>query len=161
DEPSETVIPIARYVALPGRGVWAGALFEFHAFDELYSRLGQNLGVVGLLATGGTVLLRIPELPQSPAQGTNVAQSPAFKEALEHPGAGIVEGLGPLVNIPMLYGYERVYGYELLVVAGRSRDDTLAPWRDRRRTTLWVTGASSVLLAVFTVLLAHYLAARQ
>src|SRR5690349_14275600 len=71
DDPREVVIPVARYVALPGRGVWAGALFDFHAFDELSARLGPNLGVVALLSSSGTVLFRIPELTQDPAQGVS------------------------------------------------------------------------------------------
>ena len=163
DLSGEWVIPIARHVITPDRdGVWAGALFEFAAFENVYRRFGQDLRAMGLISGEGTVLAMIPKgVAGSLAPGSSVADNALFVRASKRPESGVVEGFGPAMRMNMLYGYERVHGYDMTILAGQSRDAALEPWRDRRRTTLMVTGVASALIVLMTVLLSHYSVTRH
>ncbi len=163
DHAGTRVIPAARYVARAGGGgIWAGALFGFGAFDELYARLGGDLRIIGLIASDGTVLVRAQTGSATDIlPGTNVASSELFKRAIQQPYSGVVEGFSPRLGVKMMYGYEQVHGYDMTILAGQTLEAILAPWTERRLNSLILTGASSVLLVLMTALLSHYLAARR
>ena len=163
DLSGEWVIPVARHVITPDRdGLWVGALFEFAAFEDVYRRFGQDLRVMGLISGDGTVLAMVPrDVAPSLAPGASVADNALFMLASKRPESGVVEGFGTAMGINMLYGYERVHGFDMTVLAGQARDAALEPWRDRRRTTLMVTGVASALIVLMTVLLSHYSATRR
>jgi signal transduction histidine kinase len=157
------VIPIARHVVTADRdGVWAGALFDFAAFEDLYRRLGRDLRLMGIVATDGTVLAIIPR-DTTPAlvPGVDVSRNPLFRLAMKQPESGVVEGFGNAMGTAMLYGYQRVHGFDMTLLAGQTLDNVLAPWRDRRRTTMLVTGASSALILLMTGLLSRAIATRR
>ncbi len=61
----------------------------------------------------------------------------------------------------MIYGYERVHGYDMTIFAGQSRELVLAPWKDRRRTTLMVTAGASMVIGLLTWVLGRHLAPRR
>lgn len=161
DRAGALVIPVARHIVTANRdGIWAGALFEFAAFENLYQQLGRDVRVMGLIAANGTVLAMLPR-NASPAltPGVSIADNELFRRARRQPEGGVVEGFGNAMGTEMLYGYERVHGYDMTIMAGQARAVALAPWRDRRRTTLMVTGAASALIIVITALLARAQAA--
>ncbi len=64
-------------------GLWAGALFDFAAFDDLYKRVGRDLRLMGLLAQDGTVLILMPHERQCLAltPGASVAENSLFRLA--------------------------------------------------------------------------------
>lgn len=157
------VFPVARHIITPERdGVWAGALFDFEALDDLFARLGREAKVIGLISGDGTVLSVLPkDVSPSLAPGTSVSENELFRRAMKHPESGVVEGFGAAMGTNMLYGYELVHGYDMSILTGQTRDAALAPWRDHRRTTLTATGAASLLLIVMTALLSHYSATRR
>ena len=163
DMSGQMVFPVARHIITPERdGVWAGVLFEFAGLDDLFRRLGGDVKVIGLISGDGTVLSVLPR-DVSPAltPGASVSENELFRRAMKHPEAGVVEGFGEAMGTNMLYGYERVHGYDMSILAGQTRDVALEPWRGHRRTTLMVTGAASVILIVMTALLSHYSATRR
>jgi signal transduction histidine kinase len=163
DGSGQMVFPVARHIITPERdGVWAGVLFEFAGLDALFARLGHDVKVIGLISGDGTVLAVLPK-DVSPllVPGASVSENELFRRAMKHPEAGVVEGFGEAMGTNMLYGYERVHGYDMSILTGQTRDVALEPWRDHRRTTLMVTGAGSLLLIVMTALLSHYSATRR
>ena len=160
EAPGGVVIPIARHMITPDRdGVWGGALFEFGAFADMYRRFGRDLRLMGIIAYDGTVLAAVPE-GAAPAlkPGANVADNVLFRDAMKQPDSGVVEGFGAEMQAEMLYGYQRLNGFDAVLFAGQTRDAVLAPWRDRRRTTLIVTGAASALILVITWTLGLHIA---
>jgi signal transduction histidine kinase len=163
DRAGQMVFPIARHIITPERdGVWAGVLFEFAGFEALFTRLGHDMKLIGLISGDGTVLAVLPkDVSPQLAPGVSVSENELFRRAMKHPEAGVVEGFGQAVGTNMLYGYEQVHGYDMSILTGQTRDAALAPWRDHRRTTLMVTGAGSLLLIVMTALLSHYSATRR
>ena len=163
DLSGDWVIPIARHIITPDRdGIWAGALFEFAAFEDIYRRFGEDLRVMGLISGDGTVLAMIPkDVAPKLTPGASVADNPLFVRANRHPESGVVEGFGNAMGTNMLYGYERVHGYDMSILAGQTRDAALEPWRDRRRTTFVVTGVASALVVLMTAVLSHYSATRH
>jgi signal transduction histidine kinase len=163
DLSGQMVFPVARHIITPERdGLWAGVLFEFAGLDELFTRLGQDVKVIGLISGDGTVLAMLPkDVSPQLAPGVSVSENELFRRAMKHPESGVVEGFGEAMGTNMLYGYERVHGYDMSILTGQTRDSALQPWRDHRRTTLMVTGVASLLLIVMTALLSHYSATRR
>jgi len=163
DKSGQMVFPVARHIITPERdGVWAGVLFEFAGLEDLFARLGQDVKLIGLISGDGTVLSVLPkDVSPQLAPGVSVSENELFRRAMKHPESGVVEGFGQAMGTNMLYGYERVHGYDMSILTGQTREAALAPWRDHRRTTLMVTGAASVLLVVMTLLLSHYSATRR
>jgi hypothetical protein len=63
ERPGEFVIPVAQRVAWgQGATLWAGALFSFDGFDDLYRQFSDQVVTIGLITTDGTVLVRAPKL---------------------------------------------------------------------------------------------------
>ncbi len=159
ERPGDLVIPIAQRVAWgEGLTLWAGALFSFDGFDELYRQTSEAITVMGLIATDGTILVRTPKLERRDlSPGANIASSDMFRRAIAQGHAGILEGEGPMIKQPMIYAYDLVSGYPIYITAGQSREAALAPWRERRRMSMAATAAFSVLVLAMTALLNHYI----
>lgn len=155
---NELVIPIAQRVAWgEGSTLWAGALFSFDSFDDLYRQFTDQVATIGLIAADGTVLARAPKLGgRDVAAGGSVASEDVFRQAIAQGNAGIVEGYGTVIKKEAIYAYDLVNGYPLYVSAGQSRDAALAPWRDRRQVSLAAATVFSVLVLTMTALLNHY-----
>jgi PAS domain S-box-containing protein len=153
------VIPIAQRVAWGESGaLWAGALFSFDGLDNLYRQFQDQILLMGLISTDGTVLELASNLDRRTLDvGANVSSNELFRRAIAQGNAGIVEGYGKSVKQDVIYAYELVNGYPLYIVAGQARDAALAPWRDRRRTSIAATAAFSAVVLVMTALLNHYM----
>lgn len=157
------VIPVARRTTTPdGRSLWAGALFDFYEFDLLHTRVAGDASIMGLVASDGTVLMLIPRggrPGKGPAVGTNISGNPLFKESLQRPATGSVEGYSPGYGAQMMFAYDRVNGFPISVIAGEPVDVVLSRWVARRNTTLTVAAGASVLVIIMTGLLRYYLRA--
>jgi PAS domain S-box-containing protein len=159
ERPGDLVIPIAQRVAWgEGLTLWAGALFSFEGFDELYRQFSEQMAVMGLFAVDGTILARAPKSDRREASaGANVGSSALFRRALAQGNAGIIEGYGPIIKMPMIYAYDLVSGYPIYIAAGQSKDAVLASWQERRRMSIAATAAFSALVLAMTALLNHYI----
>jgi PAS domain S-box-containing protein len=158
ERPGDLVIPIAQRVAWgEGLSLWAGALFSFDGFDELYRQSDHQVAVVGLVAADGTILMRAPKIAnRDVAAGVSIAATDMFRSVLAQGHAGVVEGFGPTLKKPMIYAYDMVSGYPLYIAAGQSKEAALAGWRERRRMSMAATAAFSALVLLMTALLNHY-----
>jgi PAS domain S-box-containing protein len=159
ERPNDLVIPVAQRVAWgQGLTLWAGALFSFDGFDELYRQFSNQVATIGLIAAEGTILVRAPKTSRDAGTaGVNVASNDLFRRAIAQGHAGVVEGYGPIIKKRMIYGYDLVNGYPIYLVAGQSQDAALAPWRERRRMSIAATAAFSALVLAMTALLNHYI----
>jgi len=169
DAPGDaTLLPIARRVqSASDRGLWAGALFDFRAFEPLRTQLGGPGGIVALLGRDATLLAIMSSAAGPPpgrlVVGERYASSPLVRQALESIAggwdSGTVQGYAPVYGAPMVFSYARVRDYPFIVATGRPLAAILAPWWERTITTLVVTGAFSALVLAMTLLLSHSLRA--
>lgn len=159
ERPGELVIPIAqRLTSGESSSAWAGGLFNFGGFDELYAQFRDQIVMMGLIAADGTILMRVPKVGgHDVSAGDNVASSTLFQAAIAGGNAGIIEGYGTVVKKDVLYAYDLLNGYPLYIVTGQTRDAALAPWRERRQMSIGATSAFTALMLVMTALLNHYI----
>jgi PAS domain S-box-containing protein len=159
ERPGDLVIPIAQRVAWgEGLTLWAGALFSFDGFDELYRQSSDQVAVMGLFAADGTILVRAPKIGRGDGSaGANVGSNDVFRRAVSQGHAGVVEGYGPVIKKQVIYAYDLVTGYPIYLAAGQSKDAALAPWRERRRMSMAATAAFSAMVLAMTALLNHYI----
>jgi PAS domain S-box-containing protein len=159
ERPNSLVIPIA--VRVPwGKGMtlWAGALFSFAGFDDLYRQFGDQVALIGLIATDGTVLVRSTQAGgHDQGVGNNIASMEVFRAARAQGHSGIVEGYGTAIHELVIYSHEDLNGYPMSIVAGQSKEAALAPWRARRDKSIAATAAFSALVMVMTAQLNHYI----
>ena len=161
DDPERSgdlVIPIAQRVpAGDGTSAWAGGLFSFEGFDDLYAKFRDQILMMALIGADGTILVRAPRVHgHDVSAGDNIAGSEAFQRALMIGNAGVLEGYGKVVKKDVIYGYERMNDFPLYIVAGQERDTALAPWRERRQMSIGATAAFTALVLVMTAILNHY-----
>ena len=157
ERPGELVIPIAQRVALGEGSAWAGGLFSFDGFDELYGQFRDQIVVMALIAADGTILVRAPKVQgRDVSAGDNVASNELFQRAIAGGNAGIIEGYGSVIKTDVIYAYDLMNGYPVYIVAGQARDAALAPWRERREMSIGATAAFTVLMLVMTAILNHY-----
>jgi two-component system, NarL family, sensor kinase len=159
DRPNSLVIPIALRVPWgKGMTLWAGALFSFAGFDDLYQQFGDQVDLIGLISTEGTVLVRSTHATgHDQAVGDNIASMEVFRAARAQGRSGIVEGYGTVIRKLVIYSHEDLNGYPVSLVAGRIKEAALGPWRARRDRSIAATAAFSALVMVMTAQLNHYL----
>ena len=157
ERPDTVVIPIAQRVTW-GKDLtlWAGALFSFDGFDDLYRRSSDQIEWMGLIASDGTLLVRVP-LDLNLTAGANLASNDLFRRAVAQGNEGVVDGYGRFLKRDMIYAYDLMNGYPIYIIAGQSRDAALAPWRGRRRMAVETMSAFSALVLGMTALLNHSL----
>ncbi|HEY2534905.1 MAG TPA: histidine kinase [Xanthobacteraceae bacterium] len=155
----QLVIPIAQRVASgESSSAWAGGLFSFDGFDELYGQFRDQILTMGLIAADGTILVRVPKVGgRDVAAGDNVSSNEAFRRAIAGGNAGVIEGYGSVVKKDVIYAYDLLNGYPVYIIAGQARDAALASWRERRQMSIGATAAFTVLMLVMTALLNHYI----
>jgi len=153
------LIPIAQRVAWgQGSKLWAGALFSFDGFDELYGHFSDQVATIALVAGDGTVLSRAPKVGgRDVSAGSSIASTELFRQVIAQGNAGIVEGYGSVLKKEVIYAYDLLNGYPLYVAAGQVRDAALAPWRERRQMNLAGAAAFSAIVLIMTALLNHYI----
>ncbi|HVH84976.1 MAG TPA: PAS domain S-box protein, partial [Steroidobacteraceae bacterium] len=158
------LVPIARHVpSTTNTNLWAGALFDFRAFESLRTQLGGPGGVIFIVTRDGTLLAAMEDKPAHGVIGRNYSSSPAFAAAKRYLASGwdsgTVEAYAPVYGTRMLFGFAQLPQYAALIATARPLDSILAPWHERTVTTLVVTGAFSALVLAMTFLLSHSLRA--
>ena len=158
ERPGELVIPIAQRVASGDSSTaWAGGLFSFYGFDDLYGQFRDQIMMTALIAADGTILVRVPKVAgRDVSAGDSVASNELFQRAIAGGNAGILEGYGSVLKKDMIYSYDLLNGYPFYVVAGQTRDLALASWRERRQMSIGATAAFTALILVMTAILNHY-----
>jgi len=161
EDPHRLVIPIARRAAR-GRDsvIWAGALFSFEGFDQLFQQFGGEVGLVGLIAADGTVLRAASTLaPLAAVTGQSMRENALFRRSIANGPRGIAEGYGQYLRRDMIYAYDLVSGYPLYVVTGQARDLMFAGWQERRRISIATATAFGAFVLITTAFLSHYMRA--
>jgi PAS domain S-box-containing protein len=158
------LVPIARHVpSATNPNLWAGALFDFRAFESLRTQLGGPGGLIGLFTKDGTLLAAMEDEPRRAMVGRNYSSSPAFKQAIRYLASGwdsgTVEEYAPALGTRMIFAFAQLRQYPAIVVTARPLDAILTQWHERTVTTLVVTGAFSALVLAMTFLLSHSLRA--
>jgi PAS domain S-box-containing protein len=158
ERPGALVIPIAQRVASGESKAWAGGLFSFDGFDELYGQFRDQILTMGIIAADGTILVRIPKVEgRDIAAGGSIASNETFQRAIAAGNAGISEGYGTVAKEDVIYAYELMNGYPIYIIAGQGRNAALASWRERRQMSIGATAAFTMLMLVMTAILNHYI----
>jgi PAS domain S-box-containing protein len=159
ERPGQLVIPVAQRVASgESSSAWAGGLFSFDGFDEIYGQFRNELLMMALISADGTILVRVPKVRgRDVSAGDSVASNELFHRAIAAGNAGIIEGYGTVFKKDMIYAYDLMNGYPVYIVAGQARDAALASWRGRRQMSIGATAAFTALMLVMTALLNHYI----
>lgn len=158
ERPGELLIPVAqRLSASEDSTAWAGGLFSFNGFDDLYGQFRDQILMMGLIAADGTILVRAPRMRDRDVAGESVASTEVFRRAIAGGNAGVIEGYGTVIKKDVIYAYDLMNGYPVYIVAGQGWDAALAPWRERRRMSISATAAFTALMLVMTAVLNHYI----
>ena len=160
----DLLVPIARRVLAPADAdLWAGALFDFRAFEALRTQLGGPGGVIALVALDGTLLAAMEDAPRHLSVGSNYASAPAFQQGTRYLASGwdsgTIESYAPAYGTRLVFAFAQLRQYPALIITARPLEAILAPWHERTTTTLAVTGAFSALVLAMTFLLSHSLRA--
>ncbi|MFC7518803.1 EAL domain-containing protein [Herbaspirillum sp. GCM10030257] len=109
-------------------GVIAAAVEPRH-FHQFYKSIKPgNDGVVSLLGTDGTLMLRVPD--QHGIEGKKLNPLPRFVGMLPHANVGSYSAKSSVDNVERIYFYRRVRGRPLVVLVGIGEREVLAPWRN-------------------------------
>jgi diguanylate cyclase (GGDEF)-like protein/PAS domain S-box-containing protein len=126
-------------------GVIAAAVEPSH-FHRFYESIkpGKD-GVVSLLATDATLMLRVPNIQGT--EGKKMNPLPRFVEMLPRANAGSYRARSSVDNIERIYFYRRVQGRPLVVLVGIGEREVLAPWRNTAQAYTAVSVAFLLLVA--------------
>lgn len=130
-------------------------------FVKFYERFDIGLdGSASLLNNSGIMLARSHD-ETSAYVGRDLSHAPLFREWERRPAAAVYYFKSPLDGVQRLSYYQRSSRYPLMVLASKSQDDALAPWR-RAATirTIFVLGLV-LLIALIGFYLVRQLWQRQ
>jgi len=153
EHPRESATPVARLVRHYNGDSWAGALIAFDRLDRLYRQVESDVSAIAMVSADGTILLRVPVLPDRDLRGLHVEQTDLFRKAVQAPPGVIVEGIAPYTGLPLVIAVNRVESYPILVGAMRYRDSMLASWRAERREILLLAAILTAVVVGMTWLL--------
>ncbi|WBL79700.1 diguanylate cyclase [Bradyrhizobium xenonodulans] len=130
-------------------------------FVKFYERfdIGPNSSA-SLLNNSGIMLARSHD-EASAFVGRDLSNAPLFKEWEKRPAAAVYYFKSPLDGVQRLSYYQRSSRYPLIVLASKSQDDVLAPWRGAATIrTVFVLGLV-LLIALIGFFLVRQLWQRQ
>lgn len=130
-------------------------------FVKFYERfdLGPN-GSASLLNNSGIMLARSRD-ESGAFVGRDLSNAPLFKGWDSRPAAAVYYFKSPLDGVQRLSYYQRSSRYPLIVLASKSQDDVLAPWRRAATTRMTVVLGLVLLIAVIGFYLVRQLVQRQ
>ncbi|MBR0723432.1 sensor domain-containing diguanylate cyclase [Bradyrhizobium manausense] len=130
-------------------------------FAKFYERFdfGPN-GSVSLLNNAGIMLVRTRD-ESGAFVGRDMSNAPLFKNWESRPAAAVYYFKSPLDGVQRLSYYQRSSRYPLFVLASKSKDDVLAPWRHAAATRAIVVFGLVLLIAVIGFYLVRQLSQRQ
>ncbi|WP_314953004.1 diguanylate cyclase domain-containing protein [Bradyrhizobium cosmicum] len=125
------IITASRRINDPDGGFAGVALLTIDVsyFVKFYERfdIGPN-GSASLLNNGGIMLARSHD-ESSAFVGRDLSNAPLFREWKKRPTAAVYYFKSPLDGVQRLSYYQRSSRYPVMVLASKSQDDVLAPWR--------------------------------
>ncbi len=161
-ESTRWVVPIAARVRTgPTSTGWAGALLSFAGLEQLNRRFGDQVSELALLGLDGTVLANVGKGKLDLYTGRNVSGAELLRRSVASGRGGMIEGIGAIIRVPMIFAYLPLSSYRIYAAAGQSRDAVLAGWRIRRRQMILATTAFSALVLILTAFLGHYMSASR
>lgn len=130
-------------------------------FSKFYERFdfGPN-GSASLLNTAGIMLARTGDERET-FVGRDLSNAPLFREWKSRPAAAVYYFKSPIDGVQRLSYYQRSSNYPLMVLAGKSQDDVLAPWRHAAATRMIFVLGLVLLIAVIGFYLVRQLLHRQ
>ena len=157
------IITASRRIDHPD-GSFAGvALLTIDAgyFTKFYERfdVGPN-GSASLLNNAGIMLARSRD-ESGAFVGRDLSNAPLFRDRDHRPDAAIYYFKSPLDGVQRLSYYQRSDRYPLMVLASKSQDDVLAPWRHAATARAIFVLGLVLLIAVIGFYLVRQLLLRQ
>ncbi|TYL85499.1 diguanylate cyclase [Bradyrhizobium rifense] len=157
------IITASRRINHPD-GSFAGVVLltiDVDYFVKFYERfdVGPN-GSVSLLNNDGIMLARSRD-DGGVFIGRDLSNAPLFREWESRPAAAVYYFKSPLDSVQRLSYYQRSSRYPLMVLASKSQDDVLAPWRRATAVRLTVVLGLVLLIAVIGFYLVRQLLQRQ
>lgn len=157
------IITASRRINHPD-GSFAGVVLltiDVAYFAKFYERfdVGPN-GSASLLNNAGIMLARAHD--ESGAYvGRDLSNAPLFRERESRPAAAVYYFRSPIDGVQRLSYYQRSSNYPLMVLASKSQDDVLAPWRHAAATRMIFVLGLVLLIAVIGFYLVRQLLHRQ
>ena len=157
------IITASRRINHPD-GSFAGVALltiDVDYFVKFYQRfnVGSN-GSAALLNNGGIMLARSGD-ESGAFVGRDLSNTPLFREWESRPAAAVYYFKSPLDNVQRLSYYQRSGRYPLMVLASKSQDDLLAPWRRAAAVRVTIVLGLVLLIAVIGFYLVRQLSQRQ
>ncbi|WP_426422700.1 sensor domain-containing diguanylate cyclase [Bradyrhizobium genosp. A] len=130
-------------------------------FSKFYERFdfGPN-GSASLLNNAGIMLARTGDESEA-FVGRDLSNAPLFRDWKSRPAAAIYYFKSPIDGVQRLSYYQRSSNYPLMVLASKSQDDVLAPWRHAAATRMVFVLGLVLLIAVIGFYLVRQLLHRQ
>ena len=157
------IITASRRINDPDGGFAGVALLTIDVsyFVEFYERfdIGPN-GSTSLLSDSGIMLARSRD-ESGAFVGRDLSNAPLFKGWESRPAAAVYYFKSPLDGVQRLSYYQRSSRYPLMVLASKSQDDVLAPWRRAAATRMIFVLGLVLLIAVIGFYLVRQLLQRQ
>ena len=157
------IITASRRINDPDGGFAGVALLTIDVsyFVKFYERfdLGPN-GSASLLNNSGIMLARSRD-ESGAFVGRDLSNAPLFKGWDSRPAAAVYYFKSPLDGVQRLSYYQRSSRYPLIVLASKSQDDVLAPWRRAATTRMTAVLGLVLLIAMIGFYLVRQLVQRQ
>ncbi len=146
----ELIIPVSR--RLEDRdGRFAGVLLatiRLQYFVDYYERFKLDArGAITLALDDGTLMVRRPYVPEH--VGTPLADGELFRQYVNQAPNGTALVRAMLDGQERLYAFQHLEGYPLVALAGISRRDILAGWRQDMLRSVTVVGLIILGMLVF------------
>jgi diguanylate cyclase (GGDEF)-like protein/PAS domain S-box-containing protein len=157
------IITASRRIDYPD-GSFAGVALltiDVAYFSKFYERFdfGPN-GSASLLNNAGIMLARTGDESEA-FVGRDLSNAPLFRDWKSRPAAAIYYFKSPIDGVQRLSYYQRSSNYPLMVLASKSQDDVLAPWRHAAATRMIFVFGLVLLIAVIGFHLVRQLLHRQ
>ena len=157
------IITASRRIDRPD-GSFAGVALltiDVAYFVKFYERfdVGPN-GSASLLNNDGIMLARSRD-ESGAFVGRDLSNAPLFRGWKNRPAAAVYYFKSPLDGVQRLSYYQRSSRYPLLVLASKSQDDVLTPWRRAAVTRVTFVLGLVLLIAVIGYYLVRQLSQRQ
>jgi diguanylate cyclase (GGDEF)-like protein/PAS domain S-box-containing protein len=157
------IITASRRINDPDGGFAGVALLTIDVgyFVKFYQRFdfGPN-GSASLLNNGGIMLARSRD-ESGAFVGRDLSSTPLFRDWESRPAAAVYYFKSPLDGVQRLSYYQRSSRYPLIVLASKSQDDVLAPWRRAAAMRMTFVTGLVLLIAVIGYYLVRQLSQRQ
>ena len=146
----ELIIPVSRRLE-DGTGRFAGVLLatiRLQYFVDYYARFRLDArGAISLALDDGTLMVRRPYAPED--VGTPLASGALFRQYVTQASNGTALVRAMIDGRERLYAFQHLEGYPLVALAGISKSNILASWRQDMLRSVTVVGLIIVGMLIF------------